>query len=102
MSKTVVMLPPIPLSNLESKTCEMPNSLFSQTVTPKVYPADWKNSGITFKHDRYIQYYIYDPFFKENYKNSKFLFFKKGSIVLLLNLLLFLNSYPLTNPFSHI
>ena len=46
---------------------------------PTVYPSDWENTGASLKHDWYIQYYFYDPVFKEKYKNGK-LFIVKGGI----------------------
>jgi hypothetical protein len=46
---------------------------------PTVYPANWENTGASIKQDWYIQYYFYDPVFKEKYKNGK-LFIVKGGI----------------------
>ncbi len=46
---------------------------------PPVYPANWDKSGTSIKHDWHIQYYFYDPVFKEKYKNGK-LFIIKGGI----------------------
>ena len=46
---------------------------------PSVYPANWEKPGVSIKCDWYIQYYFYDPVFKEKYKNGK-LFILKGGI----------------------
>ena len=46
---------------------------------PSVYPANWEKPGASVKCDWYIQYYFYDPIFKEKYKNGK-LFIVKGGI----------------------
>lgn len=46
---------------------------------PTVYPPNWENTGASLKHDWYIQYYFYDPVFKEKYKNGK-LFIVKGGV----------------------
>ena len=46
---------------------------------PTVYPPNWENTGASFQHDWYIQYYFHDPVFKEKYKHGK-LFIVKGGI----------------------
>ena len=46
---------------------------------PSVYPTNWEKPGASVKCDWYIQYYFYDPIYKEKYKNGK-LFIVKGGI----------------------
>lgn len=45
---------------------------------PSVYPSNWDKSGASIRKKWYIQYYFYDPLFKDQHPNGKFIVIKKG------------------------
>jgi integrase len=45
---------------------------------PSINPKNWNQPGASIKKDWYIQYYFYDPTFKERYKNGRLTIVKGG------------------------